>query len=405
MRPDLLSRASALSLIFAATAACGEPDGDPLITQPVTITFEAKLGDRPFACGASYDGLGVAASTLTPSDLRFYVSNVRLIDAEGNERGVALVQDEVWQLDDVALLDFEDRTGPCANGTTATNTQIVGRAPAGDYVGIVFDLGVPDALNHQDSPTMPSPLNLSALWWSWQGGYKFMRLEGRTAELESWRLHLGSTECTGEPPDDVICEQPTRPEIRIASGFSLDRPVTLDLATLLSASDLSQDGGGPVGCEIAQDREWNHDGQVDWHLLDDAMHRGVQALLRDLNRLYRELPALHQLDCEAAGFEWLELHDSDQSVLAFLRRGADPARIAVVLCNFTPVPRQEYRIGVPFGGHYRERLNTDASLYGGSNLGNYGGIVAEAASSHGRPYSLRLTLPPLATVVLEHQSD
>jgi 1,4-alpha-glucan branching enzyme len=158
-----------------------------------------------------------------------------------------------------------------------------------------------------------------------------------------------------------------------------------------------------MGGEIAQEREWNHDSSLDWHLLDDPMHRGVQALLRDLNHLYRELPALHELDCEAAGFEWLELHDSDQSVIAFLRRGADPARITVVLCNFTPVPRQEYRIGVPFGGHYHERLNTDASLYGGSNLGNYGGVTADEFSSHGRPYSLRVTLPPLATVVLEHQ--
>jgi 1,4-alpha-glucan branching enzyme len=160
-----------------------------------------------------------------------------------------------------------------------------------------------------------------------------------------------------------------------------------------------------MGGEIAQEREWNHDSSLDWHLLDDPMHRGVQALMRDLNHLYRELPALHELDCEAAGFEWLELHDSDQSVLAFLRRAADPARIAVVLCNFTPVPRQEYRIGVPFGGHYRERINTDASLYGGSNLGNYGGVGAEEYSSHGRPYSLRLTLPPLATVILEHQPN
>jgi 1,4-alpha-glucan branching enzyme len=160
-----------------------------------------------------------------------------------------------------------------------------------------------------------------------------------------------------------------------------------------------------MGGEIAQEREWNHDTSLDWHLLDDPMHRGVQALLRDLNHLYRELPALHEQDCEAAGFEWLELHDSDQSVLAFLRRGADPARITVVLCNFTPVPRQEYRIGVPYGGHYRERLNTDASLYGGSNLGNQGGVAAEEFSSHGRPYSLRLTLPPLATVILEHQPN
>jgi 1,4-alpha-glucan branching enzyme len=156
-----------------------------------------------------------------------------------------------------------------------------------------------------------------------------------------------------------------------------------------------------MGCEIAQEREWNHDRSLDWHLLDDPMHRGVQAVLRDLNHLYRDLPALHELDCEAEGFEWLELHDSEQSVLAFLRRAADGS-VAVVVCNLTPVPREGYRIGVPLSGYYRERINTDAAVYGGSNVGNAGGVGAEEVSSHGRPYSLCLTLPPLATVILEH---
>jgi 1,4-alpha-glucan branching enzyme len=156
-----------------------------------------------------------------------------------------------------------------------------------------------------------------------------------------------------------------------------------------------------MGGEIAQEREWNHDASLDWHLLDDPYHHGVQGLVRDLNHLYRELPALHQRDCEPEGFEWLELHDSDQSVLAFLRRGREPNQVAVVACNFTPVPRQNYRLGVPHGGHYRERLNSDAALYGGSNMGNGGGLWAEPVASHGRPFSLSMTLPPLSTVIFE----
>jgi 1,4-alpha-glucan branching enzyme len=159
-----------------------------------------------------------------------------------------------------------------------------------------------------------------------------------------------------------------------------------------------------MGGELGQEREWNHDAGLDWHLLDDAMHRGVQMLVRDLNRLYRELPALHQRDCEADGFEWLELHDNEQSVLVFMRRAADAAPAVVIACNFTPVPRHGYRVGVPYGGYYRERLNTDAEVYGGANIGNGGGVTADDVGSHGRPHSLALTLPPLGTVILEHQT-
>ena len=159
-----------------------------------------------------------------------------------------------------------------------------------------------------------------------------------------------------------------------------------------------------MGGEFAQGREWNHDASLDWHHLDHPMHRGMQDLVRDLNHLYRELPALHQRDCEADGFEWLELHDNEQSVLAFLRRGADPGSIVVVICNFTPVPRYGYRIGVPAAGYYRERVNTDAAVYGGANIGNGGGVEAEHFASHGRPFSLSLTLPPLGTLFLEHHA-
>jgi 1,4-alpha-glucan branching enzyme len=157
-----------------------------------------------------------------------------------------------------------------------------------------------------------------------------------------------------------------------------------------------------MGGEFAQEREWNHDHSLDWHLLADPQHRGVQTLIRDLNRLYRSMPALHALDCEMAGFEWIEGSDADRSVLAYLRRGGNGVRPALVVCNFTPVVRHGYRIGTPEGGRWSERLNTDSSIYGGSNVGNAGGVEAIAQPCHGRPYSIGLTLPPLATLLFEH---
>jgi len=160
-----------------------------------------------------------------------------------------------------------------------------------------------------------------------------------------------------------------------------------------------------MGGEFAQEREWNHDRSLDWHLLDDPLHKGMQALVRDLNHLYRGLPALHEQDCDPAGFEWIEANDSDNSVLAYLRRGRNGKGLAVVVCNFTPIPRIDYRLGVPEAGRYVERLNTDAGLYGGSDVGNAGGVVAEPAECHGRPHSLRITLPPLGTLVFEHVTE
>jgi 1,4-alpha-glucan branching enzyme len=155
-----------------------------------------------------------------------------------------------------------------------------------------------------------------------------------------------------------------------------------------------------MGAEIAQEREWNHDASLDWHLLEDPMHQGVWSLVRDLNRLYRALPALHSCDCGPAGFEWIDTTDWQQSVISYLRRSADTGEFAVVVCNFTPVVRERYRVGVPVPGLYREVLNTDAAVYGGSNVGNAGAVVADAFGWNGRPYSLLLTLPPLATLVL-----
>ena len=155
-----------------------------------------------------------------------------------------------------------------------------------------------------------------------------------------------------------------------------------------------------MGGEISQDREWDHDTELDWHLLQQAEHAGVKRLVGDLNRIYRHFPALHQLDGAAEGFEWIDCIDADNSVIAFLRRGREGREFVVVVCNFTPIVRPDYRIGVPEPGNYREILNTDAEHYGGSGVGNPEPVEASAIEHHGRPASVALKLPPLATVML-----
>ncbi|MBB1072799.1 1,4-alpha-glucan branching protein GlgB [Rhodoferax sp. 4810] len=157
-----------------------------------------------------------------------------------------------------------------------------------------------------------------------------------------------------------------------------------------------------MGCEFAQEREWNHDQSLDWHLLDEPQHAGVQTLMRDLNRLYRATPALYQQDFVPAGFEWIDHGDNQRSLLSFIRWSADQASFVVVLCNFTPNVWSHYRLGVPRPGNYQELLNTDWAAYGGSNVCSLtAGHLADDTPWHGKLNSLLLTVPPLATVFLK----
>ena len=161
-----------------------------------------------------------------------------------------------------------------------------------------------------------------------------------------------------------------------------------------------------MGDEFGQRREWSHDQSLDWHVLDAGpFHRGLQRLVRDLNHLYRREIALHQLDGEAAGFQWIDGSDSERSIVSFLRRGRSADELVLVVCNFTPVPRLGYRVGAPRGGFYREIINTDAASYGGSNAGNAGGVRADAIPWQGQPYSLALLLPPLAVLFLKPETE
>jgi 1,4-alpha-glucan branching enzyme len=157
-----------------------------------------------------------------------------------------------------------------------------------------------------------------------------------------------------------------------------------------------------MGSEFAQEREWDHDHSLDWHILDDPRRRSIQNLVRDLNNLYRGAPALHVHDTEPAGFEWIDGNDADNSAYAFARHGNPGDPDILVICNFTPVVRQNYRVGVPRPGRWLERFNSDAAIYGGSNVGNAGAVETQSITWHGRSASLLLTLPPLATIVLQH---
>jgi 1,4-alpha-glucan branching enzyme len=154
-----------------------------------------------------------------------------------------------------------------------------------------------------------------------------------------------------------------------------------------------------MGQEFGQLAEWDHDRSLDWHLLTDPLHAGVMRWVGDLNRLYRELPSLHQWDCDPRGFAWIDFHDAPFSVFSFMRHD-EHGGCTVIVLNFTPVPRHDYRVGVPRGGFWAERLNSDAVPYGGSGLGNGGGVQAEAVPAHELPCSLRLVLPPLGVLFL-----
>jgi 1,4-alpha-glucan branching enzyme len=158
-----------------------------------------------------------------------------------------------------------------------------------------------------------------------------------------------------------------------------------------------------MGCEFGQWREWNHEESAEWHALEFPLHSGVQRWVKDLNQLYRREPALYELDFANAGFEWIDFHDWENSIVSFVRKGKDTQDIILVVCNLTPVARKNYRIGVPRGGYWFEALNSDSAFYGGSGQGNSGGLEAAPITSHGKFHSLSLTLPPLSALFFKSE--
>jgi 1,4-alpha-glucan branching enzyme len=157
-----------------------------------------------------------------------------------------------------------------------------------------------------------------------------------------------------------------------------------------------------MGGEFGQWAEWSHEESLEWHLLQHDSHLQLQRWVADLNRTYRAEKALHELDCDPTGFEWIDGSDSQQSMLTFMRKSAGASEIVVAVFNFTPVPRQYYRVGVPRGGHWKEILNSDSKQYGGADFGNLGGVEAENSACHGRPHSVNLTVPPMGALFLKN---
>ena len=244
----------ALSLALGACATAAPTLGGD---KPISISFEARVGDREAKCGESYAAVGVSKATIMLQDFRIYVSEVRLISVDGNEVPLQLTPDAQWQDDKVALLDFENATGNC-NGNAPTNTKVRGTAPAGQYTGVIFEIGVPFDLNHKDPTLAGAPLNYSGLTWPWRIGYKFTTIDFDTANkpaaspaqsggmrgmaASGFSIHLGSTDCgAGSPttPPNAPCMNSNRPTYRL-TGIDLSKQsIILDLGALLAGTDVT----------------------------------------------------------------------------------------------------------------------------------------------------------------------
>jgi uncharacterized repeat protein (TIGR04052 family) len=217
----------------------------------VKIPFEARVGATPFTCTGTYPAVGTAATDIVLSDFRFYVHDVKLHQKGGADVAVELDQDGLWQYKNLALLDFEDKTGSCSNGTKETNLMIHGMVPEGTYDGISFKLGVPFDLDHADVATAPSPLNLSGLYWDWNGGYKFLRIDAApSAGGAAFLLHIGSTGCVGDIANGGItsCKRPNVADVALTGFDPTKSKVVVDYAAVVAGSDLSKNVGGPPGC-------------------------------------------------------------------------------------------------------------------------------------------------------------
>ncbi|MBT8495005.1 MAG: metallo-mystery pair system four-Cys motif protein [Deltaproteobacteria bacterium] len=237
-------------LLFAAAClallGCGDDDGDD--QTEYTVSFQALVDGTDFACGDSYT-LGTADTEVTITDFRFFVSSVSVIDSQGNLFPMMLTDDDVWQTDEVALLDFENAANGC-DGTVDTNTSIVGTAGTEDAAGIVFDLGLPFEANHGLAADAEPPLNTTGLQWNWQGGYKYIRVDTDNGDGE-WSLHIGANGCESADmmsPPDSECANPNRARITLAAFDPSTQAVALDFGTAVATSDISTPAEPPPGC-------------------------------------------------------------------------------------------------------------------------------------------------------------
>jgi len=311
MNASLLYKITVVALLLSISSAKAQTDLSS--TQHVEVSFTGRLAGKPFACGSQYESVGSKKSTVTPQDLRFFVSDIDLLDANGATVPVSLDQDGIWQYKSVALVDLEDGTGGCRNGNAAMHPAVTGVVPAGHYVGLRFSVGVPYELDHGDPLTAPSPLNMTAMFWNWQFGYKFIRAEvtalpvphaagnGENAEppaatgtgsasqvvdkskrrSSGFAVHIGSTGCgngsaTVDP--DHECKRPNRALVTLSQFDPAKDVVVFDLDRLLAESDVTENSPDtPPGCMS---------GENDSDCLP---------IMRALGLPYRDSPAVEQV--------------------------------------------------------------------------------------------------------------
>lgn len=250
-----MARFTVLAACLAATPALAE--------QTIDLTFAAELGGTPFSCAQTYSGLGSTGTPVQVLDYRMFVSNISLMSDDGTEVPLTLDEDGRWQVDTVALLDFEDATGSCTNGTAEMNATVRGTAPQGTYTGVRFDVGVPFDWNHGDPTLAPSPLNLTAMFWNWRGGYKFIKFEtspvtadgmniassthsegaGGAEGASGWFLHLGSTLCGAASRTEAPAAPCANPNVMTVTLEGFDpaaQTIVIDPAPVLGTSDLTR---------------------------------------------------------------------------------------------------------------------------------------------------------------------
>ncbi|CAN1567152.1 AZL_007920_fam, AZL_007920/MXAN_0976 family protein [Burkholderiaceae bacterium] len=235
--------------------ACSTVPSQQAATQPVELRFLAEVNGQAFECGQSYKNIGTTRSTMTPNDFRMFVSQVHLMTAEGKAVPVQLVQDSTWQLEGIALLDFENGQGPCVNGTPPMNTVVRGIAPVGQYTGVKFTVGVPFERNHGDPTVAPAPLSSTAMFWTWQAGYKFIKFDASTsgrplhtaqsaahgsASASGFSVHLGSTLCASPARTQApsACQNPNRIDVTLIDFDLKKNQVVVDMGRVLARSNV-----------------------------------------------------------------------------------------------------------------------------------------------------------------------
>lgn len=262
------------TLLVASVAiflsACGSLTPRQSERQNITLNFIAEINGQAFECGKSYANVGTTRSTITPSDFRFYVSEIKLVRKDGESIALDLQQDGIWQYQNVALLDFENGASTCRNGTTQVNTMVRGNAPKGEYTGLELTVGVPFELNHQDPTIASSPMNSTAMFWNWQGGYKFIKFDTASTGISpqkpaaanvvgpvtGYSVHLGSTACAAPSRTKApkSCQNPNRITVRFDRFDHATNVIVADMGAVLAQANVDVNApGSAAGCMSAPD--------------------------------------------------------------------------------------------------------------------------------------------------------